>query len=519
MPRSGRTPGTRRPQAMQNKELPNMTEKDRKIMKERGRSVSLAAAGAATLLAAAGSATAQDSHELAFTVTGDAGSLFGWSIDVLGDVNGDGVDDFIVGAPEDDTSGDNAGRAAVFSGADGTELYEVLGGVNVLGDQFGASVAGIGDVDGDGVPDFVVGAQTRVLNGLISGGADVFSGADGTKLYSVQGDSAVNFEIFGQAVGAIGGDLDGDGVPDFIVGAPSTSSNPGFARVFSGIDGTELFTVTAGSGGNRFGSSVAGVGDVNDDGVPDFAAGDKEDSGSGLVRIYSGADGSLPMTPGDDPMTETDDGIALVGDINADGSDDFIVGFESDTEPGRAVVFSGMNGSPLLEFDPSGGQNVQLGKSVSGGGDLNGDGVPDVLVGIRNADGPDGGTSNSGAIRAYSGADGAELFTVYGPSAGDGIGWNLGGRGDFNGDGVPDFIGSGRGLGSVFVFTSVAGDDCPADLNDDGTVDADDFFDYLDLFSSGDPGADLTGPGGDPDGVLDADDFFQFLNLFAAGCP
>jgi len=83
----------------------------------------------------------------------------------------------------------------------------------------------------------------------------------------------------------------------------------------------------------------------------------------------------------------------------------------------------------------------------------------------------------------------------------------------------PDTLGFTPRPGYAAIFDASFDDDCPADLNDDAAVDANDFFDYLDLFSSGDPAADLTGQGGDPDGMLDADDFFQFLNLFAAGCP
>jgi len=477
------------------------------------------------ILAAAGSAWAQDAHELAFTLTGEDGAFFGWSIDLIGDVNGDGSADILVGSPSDDTNGDLTGSARVFSGADGTELLAVFGEIGPfdIADQLGTSVAGLGDVSGDGVPDFIAGAPSRVLNNLRAGGADVFSGADGEKLYSVQGDAAVNFESFGQAVSGIG-DVNGDGVPDFVVGAQSTDGNPGFARVFSGVDGTTLFTVDAGDQGNRFGSAVSGAGDVDGDGVPDFIVGDKSDAGR--ARVFSGVDGALLLTLGSMSVSETDDAVDGIGDVNGDGLSDVVVGLQGGIfDPTSVAVYSGADGSALFTFEGEliDGTSDGLGRTVAGAGDLDGDSVPDVLVGIPRID----RVNNAGAVRAYSGADGSELFTVAG-NPDDSIGFALGAEGDLNGDAIPDFIASGRSADTVLAFVSASGDDCPADLTGpggdgvpDGTLTSDDFFFYLGLFADGDPQADLTGPGGDgePDGSLTSDDFFFYLGLFAQGCP
>ena len=117
-------------------------------------------------------------------------------------MNGDGVPDFIVGAFLDDPAGGgtDAGSAYVFSGADGSLLYQRTG--DTAGDGFGFSVSGAGDVNGDGKADFIVGAIGDDPGGLTNAGsAYVFSGADGSLLYQLTGDTAGDF--FGQSVGGV----------------------------------------------------------------------------------------------------------------------------------------------------------------------------------------------------------------------------------------------------------------------------------------------------------------------------
>jgi len=138
-----------------------------------------------------------------------------------GDVNNDGLDDWIVGVPTDDTTGTNDGIARVHSGADASILYTVLYvplSFQSPGVGFGSSVDGVGDVDADGFDDFIIGASGAPANGFGAVGlARVFSGFDGSQLFEVEGDQG--FDRFGTAV-AGGGDINNDGTPDFIVGAP-----------------------------------------------------------------------------------------------------------------------------------------------------------------------------------------------------------------------------------------------------------------------------------------------------------
>ena len=170
---------------------------------------------------------AQDvTHVPLFTFDGDsADDSFGISVSGAGDVNGDGFDDLIVGAPNDDNNGEDSVSARVFSGADGSILYNFLG--DSTNDGFGRSVSGAGDVNGDGFADLIVSARQGTNNA-----ARVFSGADGSTLYNIVGfGTGFSLSVSGA------GDINGDGNADLIVGNDGDSSNgllSGNARVISG---------------------------------------------------------------------------------------------------------------------------------------------------------------------------------------------------------------------------------------------------------------------------------------------
>ncbi len=274
---------------------------------------------------------------------------FGFSVSGVGDVDGDGTADLIVGmpmaelfagAPMADRNGGRKGTAVVLSGADGRELHKFSGGS--AGSLFGHAVSGAGDVNGDGTPDLIVGAPLANSNGIRSGSTHVRSGADGSMLHVFHGDSAG--DSLGLSVDGAG-DINGDGHADLIIGSLADSNNglaTGSARVLSGANGNKLYEFHGDADGDMAGWAVAGAGDVNGDGTPDLIVGAPTDRRaplrSGTVRLYSGADGKeLHEFSGDVAVDHFGFAVSGVGDVNGDGRADLIVGAPNNkTDAGRS---------------------------------------------------------------------------------------------------------------------------------------------------------------------------------------
>ena len=437
-------------------------------------------------------------HEPLFNFQSAGG--FDRSVSDAGDVNGDGFDDLIVGIsfPPGNGNGFSSGNAQVFSGVDGSVLYNFDG--DVSGDQFGTSVSGAGDVNGDGFSDLIVGAPRDNPNGLSSGSARVFSGVDGSVLYTFDGDTSG--DRFGQSVSGAG-DVNGDGFDDLIVGGPEDSNNgdlSGTVRVHSGVDGRVLYSLFGDSPNDRFGVSVSGAGDVNGDGFDDLIVGipgdDNNGASSGSARVFSGVDGRVLYTfDGDSLFDRFGVSVSGAGDVNGDGFDDLIVGASGDDpnglSSGSARVFSGVDGRVLYNFDGD-MSDGEFGSSVSGAGDVNGDGFDDLIVGA-----PFDGDF-TGSAQVFSGVDGSVLYNFDGddpntdPSAG-GFGGSVSGAGDVNGDGVADFIVAG-------IFPGIAGAHFPrvfvsritllanpllGDANRNGVVDFADISPFVAILASG----------------------------------
>ncbi len=209
---------------------------------------------------------------------------FGRSLDFAGDVNGDGCDDFIVGDRDSYFFGNKEGNAVVFSGADGSELFNFPGWQ--YHSHFGDTVAGPGDVNGDGVPDIAVG--TPMYDGAVdeSGLVRIYSGLDGALLHEWEGEDS--FGDFGFWIAAAG-DVNGDSRGDLVIFGDLDANGDLMCRVYSGADGSVL-TTQSGSVASGYGKAIAGGGDANGDGWPDFAvSAPLADGTAGSIFIYPGS--------------------------------------------------------------------------------------------------------------------------------------------------------------------------------------------------------------------------------------
>lgn len=362
------------------------------------------------------------------------------AIDYAGDVNQDGTLDLIVGAPGADANGLDSGLARIYSGQDGSVLYEFVG--SSTNPHFGSVSAGGGDVNGDGVPDIILGAPLADEGAVDSGAVYVYSGCDGGLLYLFAGSSSGSF--FGSAV-ANAGDVNADGYADVLTGnrlAGGGGYEKGLARVYSGFDGSILYELRGSGDGHHFGQSVDGLGDIDQDGYDDFVVGSPGEGmfAEGRAHVYSGRDGSLLFTFADPVSTGTlGDQVAGAGDVDGDGIPDIVSGgFESydrGLQSGSASVFSGADGSLLYRFlgYESGGY---FGWVVDGAGDVDGDGFADVIVGAIYES--QTLTVGGGSARVFSGRDGSVLLNLLAKSNFALFGISVSTAGDVNGDGRDD---------------------------------------------------------------------------------
>jgi hypothetical protein len=325
-------------------------------------------------------------------------------------------------------------------------------------DLFGRSVAGIGDVNADGVPDLLVGAPWTTVGAIVEAGvARVISGLDGSYLRTHTGVAAS--DSFGGSVSGAG-DIDRDGVPDYVIGVQSDDSfawNAGAAYAYSGATGSLLYSWPGAAVSEYFGTSVSGAGDVNADGHADVIVGGRVAfSGGGAARVYSGFDGSLLFAYQGTGLEALGDAVAAAGDVNADGHDDFLV---TASEPNRVFLRSGVDGALLHTFFGSAGPFGRL--SIDSVEDIDGDGVPEIAVG----DTSDSTTAMwAGSVSIYSGASAALLRRFYGATAHGAFGNALSRAGDVDGDGVGDVLvgafndtSAGNGAGRIAIHSGRTG--------------------------------------------------------------
>ena len=409
----------------------------------------------------------------------NSGETFGSAVASSGDVNGDGIPDIIVGAPFR-----NAFKGAVFIYLGGQTISSspitLEGSQN--GEKFGSSVSGGKDVNNDGCSDIIVGAFEHSSMSLTKNGrAYVYFGSGSPPCPSsinstfpdVILEGVVGNEQFGFSVAGMG-DINDDQIPEILIGAPGSSiasSNPGHAYIFFGSDSllgsinasSANITLTGTVQGDRFGYAVSGGGDIDGDQVPDLAVGATIPSpiapfgaaylfsGGGLNadRVASSAEVVFTGAAVNDQLGWT---LTIMGDMNGDNLSDLAVGTRfPDGEKGAVYLF--FSGSGFVSKNTSladvilTGINTgdQFGWVVADGGDINLDGVNDLIVGARLATSQNSSSLDTGVTYIFYGGPAllnkdASMADVElgGVALDDEFGYSVAGIGDTNGDGYPE---------------------------------------------------------------------------------
>ncbi|MCO5195078.1 MAG: integrin alpha [Anaerolineae bacterium] len=304
-----------------------------------------------------------------WTATGtQANGRFGWAVAGAGDVNGDSIDDIVIGAPWTDDQDANVGLVALYFGSTDGLLPTPARSVAGLGSaaQLGFAVAGVGDVNDDGLDDVLVGAPFALVDGSVAGQATLYLGNVQTPLSAAwQLDGPQADSQFGYAVSG-GGDVNGDGYADFLVGAPQFTDGQvgeGGAWLFcGGVNSAELCWHDDGDlAAARFGQDVAIPGDVNDDGFDDVLIGvpgyTRDQPQEGTALIYFGFQGgAYPWPSWHTDGNKADAGLGATVDgvrrANNDNFADLLVGApdfrRGEIIVGRAVALFGLPVEPAL---------------------------------------------------------------------------------------------------------------------------------------------------------------------------
>lgn len=421
----------------------------------------------------------------------------GWSVASAGDVNGDGYSDVIVGAPDYDNGQVDEGVVYIYEGtSQGLEQFPTLIEDNRPGERFGSAISKAGDLNGDGFDDVIIGAP-NYENGQVEEGAVIiiYGSITGLNLLNpVVLESNTPYSYFGFSV-SNAGDVNGDGYGDVVIGSSSPSkiqNQEGHVFVYHGsalgIKPGPNTVLASTEDGYLAGCSVAGGGDINGDGFGDIIVGatqfhvngnDQQNRGAVLI-CYGSPSGliaaNLTRIDADQDGAFFGASVSCAGDVNGDGFGDLIVGApyynSGQLAEGCAFLYygnqSGINLNQQVKLESN--QEIALmGYSVAGAGDVNGDGYSDIVIGALNYN---NAQISDGAALLYHGSKSGILTG----STPDGLlkstaglvnsflGAAVAGAGDVNGDGYSDIIvgalqyyNGNNNVGAAFVYYSNKG--------------------------------------------------------------
>jgi hypothetical protein len=375
---------------------------------------------------------------------------FGWIARGIGDVDGDGANDFVTSAPTKDIGGARAGRVYVYSSRKTAPLWHADG---KPGDQFGLGIEAAGDADRDGVPDVIASAPGGAYARLLSGR----TGKVLQTMTTTEGPAAQ----FGRHVAGVG-DVNHDGHADVIVGAPGSASGAGKAFVYSGKDGALLLTLAGERAGDGFGSAVGG----DRHGAPTVIVVGAPGAGPshhGRAYVYHAPETTPKFVIDADETGSAFGGMFVTapGDVDKDGVRDVYVSDWSNAakgpSTGRVYVISGATGKPIWTLTgATAGEG--FGTSSSEAGDVDFDGHADLIVGAWQYA---GAATSGGRAYLYSGRTGSVLRTFTCRTVGDTFGFDAVSLGDVDRDGSADLLVtsawsavSGYHSGRVFLVSS-----------------------------------------------------------------
>lgn len=404
---------------------------------------------------------------------------YGFRNDLMEDINGDGVGDFLIASPEASSNGLSAnGYVAAINPVDGSTIWRVNGSLS--GDRVGYGFLYARHMDGNGYRDVVVSNSIADTNGLFHNGyVMVLSGHDGSQMWRV--DGANNNRQLGQGLRGIN-DLDGDGFKDLVVTDPIASTGiffeNGAVAAFGGANGASLWENSGANFLQQYGAAVELSPDLNGDAIDDLLLGRPDDSVGGLinngsVQAVDGATGAVLWTRSG---TVTGDrfgtALRIVGDVNADGFADVLTSSPQASvggkiENGSVAMISSATGVIIWRREgPNSGH--QLGFTVAlpfdeMRRDMDGDGIADVILGAPFAD--LGGFTNNGQIEIMLGHSGATLWSTSGNASDVRLGDILDVEDDLDNDGVVDLLSASRysdvvgysNNGSIFAFGGASG--------------------------------------------------------------